>query len=336
MSGHRTEDILGLEGRVFVPAVKGVVAVNAALCSSGSLGISGTGDVSLEVDVGFRLQPGITVEVVNLVLGTIIVEAVGVLAPSAGALVVVIVTAGAGVAIRNAAVLGIAIDVLLAQVRGVQANLGVGIFLLVGAVGLLQPVLCVAVCRVAAPLGGVGHHMVAVGIAHIVVNQFVTLGHIVAVHAAGPVLEVPSTVTVIDFSGHGRPHGADVLAQHHVNDAVVAAGVRLAIHGDTAIISVDVEHQGVTDELVMHDQHGAAVGCDGGAGSSVERSVRLIAAVLVAGQRRSRGGVDRGANGSRCGTAVVVHIGRGVGVVVVLFEHVHDGVAHLSTGPLGI
>ena len=231
------------------------------------------------------------------------------------------------------AVLGVAVDVLGAQAVGVDAVLGQALFHLVGAVGLLQPVLGVAAVGGVGPVGGVGHHVVAVTTLHVVPDQLVTLGDVVAV-AAGPVTEV-LVAGVIDLVLEGGPPLAHVLAQHHVFDAVVRAGVSGAAHVDAAAGAVDVEHQGVADELVVHGQHGAAVGLDDHAGGGVGLGVLLIA-VQGGGDVGRVGGDHRGVHRAGGAGGVLIHVGGGAGGVVVDLLHVHDGVAHVAGGPLGV
>ena len=50
------------------------------------------------------------------------------------------------------------------------------------------------------------------------------------------------------------------LAKHNILDLVIAARICLAANIDGSLIRV--EYQRVTDELVMHSQHGAAIGGD--------------------------------------------------------------------------
>ena len=73
-SGHGVEGIRSGQPCIRIPAVKGVVAIHAALLSSGCPIVGSAADVRVKLDVGNGSQIGAAIEVVNLISVSVVVE----------------------------------------------------------------------------------------------------------------------------------------------------------------------------------------------------------------------------------------------------------------------
>ena len=166
-------------------------------------------------------------------------------------------------------------------------------------------------------------------------------------------VEVPGPAAIpISSRRRGRPQGADVLAEfrrERVHGAV-GLGISPTVHrhggGDPvvglpaspeAILrivgAVEIEVEGVRGQLVVHIEHRGSVGRHNGAGGGVAIGVRFP---TLAGDGGSIRRLDGAAHGAAGRPGIVIDIGAGRARIVVLLEHVHDGVVHGAGVPLGI
>ena len=171
--------------------------------------------------------------------------------------------------------------------------------------------------------------MVSIGSAHVVPDKFIALRDIGAGCCTRPAVKV--SVGSIDLAGHCRPHRRNVLAENYILNAIVASCILLAIHIDAAGAAVDIEYQGIADQLVVHYKDRTAISRNGRTGGSIEIGIVFIA--VLAESRRGRR-IDCRSNLSRSGATVIINERRRSGGVVILLDHVNDSVVDRIAGPV--
>ena len=118
--------------------------------------------------------------------------------------------------------------------------------------------------------------------------------------------------------------------------SVVSIGRPFDSHPQSTVRTiVNSERKRVGLQLVVHKQDRAAVCRNHDAGFCVFRCILFPALLGLVGNRRVVG-VDGRTDRAMTGFRVVVHVGGfGTGVVILL-EHINDGIVHRFPGPLGI
>ena len=126
------------------------------------------------------------------------------------------------------------------------------------------------------------------------------------------------------------------MPENNIFDPVVAAGIRPAVHCNATGILIDIKHQCVTDQLVMNYENGTAVSSNRNVRGRIPSSIPFIPAIVVPSQVGSRRSIDCRSHLAGRRAAVVIHIGGRISIVVVLLQHVHDGVVYVFSGPFRV
>ena len=310
--GHRGEGIRRRQTGIGIPAVEGIVAVHAALGRRGRPSIRRLIDVCIKLYILNRVQLRAAVVVVDLECISLVIE----IKRIATILVVVICIPQNLLRVQTIAIRIIRLTVCFRF----RISIIICIFQIIvdGMLGGITPV------RIPRQ-GSSGSRQQIIVHDQLLCDITCTLS----------VLLPAAEITIIIITITRRPEGGNILSE--LNGNAICLSGRTAIRPYDIVsmptLVISIEGQCERAQFIVHEQHGRTVRRDDDTGGGI---LRGICFPTPARDGRYAARLNRAADLGSAIPGVVVDIGRSRTRIVVLLEHVYDGVVDILARPIGI